>query len=645
MLDGLKAVCYAFAMKKIAPFLAFALAALVALASCTNQVDAGASGSDVVGMGCALPDSTGIASCNSSAVYNSDGKKELDVTTFFLQGWEDIPFLRLADIAQIIGLINECDSDENYLPRGQEGLYAYKYDPAKAGPFADDTLYFDAKSQTIYSDDFTRIITPDSFTNNGIGSVFVSKNDSASKKCPKVTFSDDTASVKTAEYVKGKERTTINLASYGLKMFVFDSRKFIDDGLENDLFIPFQVIADTFLRYSICSYNGTDYYVWLNPEDNGVATRKAYESGRDSRSTRSQLKAEFNYRNLCLLFDRNYCLKEQRTAFGKDNIAPLINDSIFVNGLGFDLLSTDTATYDAALAKFLMSYIDDGHTDYIEPSMYQSAAAVRQFKLAAQKATGPRNKKLDLVNADLLKRRTAAGGKKGVFYVEEGGQKKMAVIVFDGFEEGDPGSGPWTDLDELASTNTYQFFEQAFIDIAKYASVKNVAIDLSCNFGGAIQQCMAALCYLEDPTVFYLAEKNHLDNSIAKFYCSIQDDAGRTSLKKSYNFYVLTSESSFSCGNFFPSICKYQLNIPVVGQRSGGGGGVVKQTQTSDGALFQTSASAEMCALDANGNYICIDDGVPVDLEIPYEKFYSGDSIYKDLYETIKADPRYTGNF
>ena len=92
-------------------------------------------------------------------------------------------------------------------------------------------------------------------------------------------------------------------------------------------------------------------------------------------------------------------------------------------------------------------------------------------------------------------------------------------------------------------------------------------------------------------------------------------------------------------------MCKYQLNIPVVGQRSGGGGGVVKQTQTSDGALFQTSASAEMCALDASGNYICIDNGVPVDLVIPYEKFYGGDSIYQDLYETIKSDPRYAGNF
>ncbi len=404
------------------------------------------------------------------------------------------------------------------------------------------------------------------------------------------------------------------------------------------------MIADTFLRIAVCSFNGFDYYVGIDATSDQLATTKAYDSGRFVSSSRSQLKAEYNYRNLCLLFDKNYCLKERRTEVGKDNIGAFINDSIFKAGLGFDLLSTDTATYDTALEKFLMGYIDDGHTVYHEPSMYQSYASISQYKNLLRSFVGPRIKALNDIGAARKKDRAAAGGKMGVFYVKDGNdeKEKMAVIVFDNFLQDNPGN--LTDLEKIAGANTYWFLTKAFEDIANYTDVKNVVIDLSCNGGGVIQQCMLALCFLRDTDEFFMAEKNHLDNSIAKFYFNINTGSA-TSLKKNYNFYVLTSGYSFSCGNFFPAVCHYQLGVPVVGQKSGGGGGVVKPTQTSDGALFQTSASAEMCAIDANGNYVCIDAGVPVDLEVPYDKFYSGTSIYKDLYETIKADPRYAGNF
>lgn len=623
-----------FARKNI--FVAAAICFVFAFVSCANEVNV----NNVVGIVYELPDAPGLSSMKSSLVFNGDGKNVLTLNTFYLKGWEDIPFLRLTDVNRLIGYINGRGGMVCY-STDQSGIYSYSYDPKLAGlqypvEWKNDILYFDANNQTIYSDDFTRIISQKINLSNGIGTTYCEETAVASKSGPKVTLTDST---RPSVYVKQKERTVINLKDYGLKMFVFDttshnSAKFT--GYKNDLFIPFQVIADTFFRIAVCSFNGNDYYVELEADRNDVATNRAYDSGRNPSSVRSQLKAEYNYRNLCLLFDRNYCLKERRTLVGKDNIGAFINDSLFAYGLGFDLLSTDTATYDTALARFLLNYIDDVHTSYIEPSMYQSLGSVRSYQQIASSVIGPRRSELDRVNENVNKLRAAANGGTGVYYVEDGGAKKMAVIVFDGFVSNDPGNE--TDLSALALLNTYQFFEQAFADIKQNGPlVENVVLDLSCNGGGVIHQCMLALCFLEDPNVFYLAEKNHLDNSIAKFTCGIEDMAGNTSLKKNYNFYVLTSGFSFSCGNFFPSVCHYQLNIPIVGQRSGGGGGVVKPTQTSDGALFNTSASAEMCALDANGNYICIDDGVPVDHVIPYEKFYSGSVIYQDLYDMLKG--------
>ena len=623
-------------------FASLALCLAFALFSCTNEV----SDNNVVGFGYQFPEATGISRVFYSQVYNETGEKQFTAVTFNLQGWEDIPFIRLEDVGKFMNLINDRGYNY-YFPQSGESVYKCKYYQDDAGTvypaeWKDDTLYFDVKNQTIYSDDFTRMVSPKVIVNNGIGNIYAAKVDAATKSYPKIDLDNNTT------YVKPKERTTIDLKAYGLKMFVFDTTRYNSvsfNGYENDLLVPFQVIADTFLRIAVCSFNGFDYYVGIDATSDQLATTKAYDSGRFVSSSRSQLKAEYNYRNLCLLFDKNYCLKERRTEVGKDNIGAFINDSIFKAGLGFDLLSTDTATYDTALAKFLMGYIDDGHTGYHEPSMYQSYASISQYQRLSS-SYGPRNIALDVIIKARRKDREAAGGKMGVFYVtvKEGDvdKDKMAVIVFDNFLQSDPGNS--TDLEEIAGANTYWFLTKAFEDIATHTDVKNVVIDLSCNGGGVIQQCMLALCFLRDTDEFFMAEKNHLDNSVAKFYYSI-DTGSATSLKKNYNFYVLTSGFSFSCGNFFPAVCHYQLGVPIVGQKSGGGGGVVKPTQTSDGALFQTSASAEMCAIDASGNYVCIDAGVPVDLEIPYDKFYSGTSIYKDLYEIIKADPRYAGNF
>ena len=620
-------------------FASLALCLAFALFSCTNEV----SDNNVIGFGYQFPEATGFSRAFYSQVYNENGESKFRVVTFNLQGWEDVPFIRLEDVGKFMDFINDRGYNYYFPPSG-ESIYKCKYYQDDAGTvypveWKDDTLYFDVKNQTIYSDDFTRMVSPSDCVNNGIGNVYANKIADATKSSPKIDFNINTT------YVKPKERTTIDLKAYGLKMFVFDTTRYNAasfNGYENDLLVPFQVIADTFLRVAVCSFNGFDYYVGIDATNDQVATTKAYDSGRFVSSIRSQLKAEYNYRNLCLLFDKNYCLKERRAEVGKDNIGAFINDSIFKAGLGFDLLSTDTATYDAALAKFLKGYIDDGHTGYHEPSMYQSYASISQYKSLSRAFTGPRDNALGEIYKARAADRAAAGGKKGVFYVKEGDVDKMAVIVFDNFLQSDPGNS--TDLEEIAGANTYWFLTKAFEDIANHTDVKNVVIDLSCNGGGVIQQCMLALCFLRDTNDFFMAEKNHLDNSVAKFYYSINTGSA-TSLKKNYNFYVLTSGFSFSCGNFFPAICHYQLGVPVVGQKSGGGGGVVKPTQTSDGALFQTSASAEMCAIDASGNYVCIDAGVPVDLEVPYDKFYSGTSIYKDLYETIMADPRYAGNF
>ena len=642
-----------FAKKAPRAALALLLAPLLALAlfSCENNVssiDASGTGTSIGIGGYFFPDATAVRQKKQSYVY-FNGSALGTLETVYLDGWEDVPFLRVEDACCLLSLYNE----RGYEVVEENGVWKYNYNkqnaeaPTWPAAWDNDTMWFDSKTQTFWSDEFVRMICSARTINNGCGgdSVMSVDNPAASGfgPSPKISKSSDTVQI------KAKERTVIRLGDYGLKMFVIDGV----------LYVPFHALFCVFLEIGNFVFNGTDYYISLDVYNDLTTNHKAFEAGRHPSPVRSRLMAEFNYRVLCLTFDMNYCLKDQRAQVGKDNIS-IFNDSIFAAGLGFDLLSTDTETYDKALVRFLESYIDDGHTAWHDPSMYQSQADIQYYKAYMRQIVGPRFLAMNRIDAQVKSLRKAAGGKQGVFYVSDAGAEKMAVMAFDGFEwnnvDGitppDPAAPDYPKkradyLEALANADTYSFFEAAFADIAKpeHSGVNNVVIDLSCNGGGAVNQCLVSLCYLSDPANFCLPFKNHLDNSVTKYKYIVNEDV---SLKKNYKFYVLTSQGSFSCGNTFPSVCKYQLNVPIVGKRSGGGAGVVKESQTADGAVFQTSSGRETRGF-VGGSDICIDDGIPVDLDIGYEDFYSdsrgGDkpALYWNLYSRLKA--AYSGNF
>ena len=576
-----------------------------------------------------FPNATSLARTAVSNLYFEESKEEL--TTSYLTDWEDVPFLSSVELGKLLGYMNL----RGYSIRSTENGFTYQYNPdgaEKAYPEAwkDDILYFDLVNQTIYSDEFVRIMSPTMNVNNGIGCDCVGLQSSAKSSFPVIRGSDST------RQVQKKGRTTIRLSDYGLKMFKID----------NDIYVPFAVLAGICSQFGACTFNGKDYYLRFPLDaDKSTALWTGYAEGYKGLGSRSQLMAEFNYRNLCLLFDVNYSLKNQRTAVGRDNISSF-NDSIKKNNLYDKLISISTEAYDDGLLSFLLAYIDDGHTQYVSPSLWQSKPDWKTVGEKANERTGSRRKAIGDTFKRLKEARSKAGGKAGAWWVADTeGNKKLAVITFDGFVNGDPGDE--TDLEILSERNTYAFFKTAFSKIQSMDtdnSIKNVVLDLTNNGGGLLKQCLLVLSFLASPSDFCIPVRNYLDSSITKYYYEIGEN-----LKQNYNFYILTSSASFSCGNLLPSICKYQLSIPVIGQKSGGGGGTVKETQTSDGALFKTSAAMEMCALDKDSKYISIDTGIPVDLEIPESDFYSGSDVnqalYYNLYKTLSTSEKYSGNF
>lgn len=151
-------------------------------------------------------------------------------------------------------------------------------------------------------------------------------------------------------------------------------------------------------------------------------------------------------------------------------------------------------------------------------------------------------------------------------------------------------------------------FKPIMREAAKY---ENIVFDLSCNGGGLISSAIHMLTYMSDETV-YLYETDPLTGAL---YTS-----GYQSEKSNYipaNYYVFTSQVTYSAANMFASAVKDNDLGLIIGDRSLGGACAVQLTITPDGAIFNNSSNYAF----ANSKGEIIEDGVEPDYWLT-EKFH-----------------------
>ena len=112
------------------------------------------------------------------------------------------------------------------------------------------------------------------------------------------------------------------------------------------------------------------------------------------------------------------------------------------------------------------------------------------------------------------------------------------------------------------------------LDYAAEKGVKNFLIDVSQNLGGTtsvLQYMMAIMTGKSDYYTTSTLSGNRLRNtgSIDKNLDGVIDEKD-DAVSYDFRFALLTTNSSYSCGNFLPCLAQKQ-GIPVVGQVSGGG--------------------------------------------------------------------------
>ena len=401
-------------------------------------------------------------------------------------------------------------------------------------------------------------------------------------------------------------------------------------------------------------YNGKNIYIFDRTgamSSDGAARNSDYygdpyyEILSDVDTPRYKDVAEYTYGQICCIFDhfRGYT---SQLSFGDNNLLTLGTNGIleeYYPKLKQLLLSLDKKEYYAGYNVLLGGMSDGGHTASLmnvvdSPFAFDCVAKNLDFETYQKEIDIFRYGFYEKLLISQLQRTTFGVEKKNIFpYVPSGTESTPAKInyyyldantktAYVGFDSFVNDSIAWDDFyknhkdpsEAPVETDSYAFIRSCFYQ-ALEDKAENLVLDLSTN-GGGQSNALLGIMGLFNKGKAYMGINNTQNRSRTTEYFDVDinldgkwDEKDIEEANKfNFNFGVLTSRCSFSCGNLLPSLLK-ELGIKTIGERSGGGSCSIVTNSTTEGLVF--AHSSELCLSNANGDNI--DSGIPVNLELP----------------------------
>ena len=344
-----------------------------------------------------------------------------------------------------------------------------------------------------------------------------------------------------------------------------------------------------------------------------------------SGNKRSPSLIKYNYNVLKFQFENLYGLRAEKgyTDF---------EDAVEKAGVKEGLMSDDAFEYDYAIAKFVCGYIDDFHSWMDIRCAFWNAAdkvylASYEYEVFGEKYNRVWETKFYYYDV----RSQVLSDKYGLNSDEELGlffEGNTAVIRFDVFKaqnmKNEYVDCTFDELKDVVLSSTNIFVDNCFKFISENPQIENVVFDLSgCN-GGAIWLCPYIAAYFtSDP---YRLEENTLTGEIMELHYTVDINhdgvyggVGDTYEGK-YNFFLLTSEGTFSAGTLFAGFAR-EAGVTIIGKPTAGGAGDPLGYADACGSCHVTTGALKQVYYD-NGKYISADYGVPIDYELDVEYWY-----------------------
>ena len=123
--------------------------------------------------------------------------------------------------------------------------------------------------------------------------------------------------------------------------------------------------------------------------------------------------------------------------------------------------------------------------------------------------------------------------------------------------------------------NSYFNFLNRFKLFSEHPDIENIIIDVSTNGGGVVgvMAKLLALMSKNNSSELTMFDESSSIVSINKVSVDVNNDKQYTddeTFGNRFNFYILTSDCSYSCGNAFPCYAQ-QMGAKIIGETSGGG--------------------------------------------------------------------------
>ncbi len=390
-----------------------------------------------------------------------------------------------------------------------------------------------------------------------------------------------------------------NISNYGFKMYYVDDSLLMEFGLFNLL------MSDTNL-YTVL-FNGDGYFGDLYFYSDELVN-DAYTNELKNKSLPQALIKE-DYKYLKFYLEKFYGLYDYKNLSKNDTFKYLLNGVQTANAKNYQYY-----------VKNLLDYsLDDLHTGIINYPFYYTESTQGATPLNLVTFAQARNK---------LRAKKEELGLESKYYIKNG---DVAFIGFDKFE---------TEANiDLASYNINNDYSDTFLylhsKLSKAAAegVKDIVFDISTNSGGNIGALLRVLGLLSDDDVISYSE----DSMTKEYYESVHrvDSNMDGSFEdkdafSNFNYYILTSEQTFSAANSFAVTAKLLGFAKIIGKKSLGGMCSVSTMTLPSGLFFQSSSnSREFGYLNKTKYYYEL--GAPVDINLEYDDFYDFDFMKSEL--------------
>ena len=393
---------------------------------------------------------------------------------------------------------------------------------------------------------------------------------------------------KSVSYFPATVTTTLDYGAYGI-----DLRS---DG-KGAVYFPFATLADMYsdLYYHHAGFNGEKVVANLSVNEISLSEIDPdYYKPILAQTTRPADLAEFNYKELCFGLDHFYGYpgrikyNDELKAKGLDKV--LEEDIECGPTIKKLLLSEKPTEYLFGMTGLTAVYFD-GHTamEVLGDAVGEDSEGNAEL-IAEYQKTGMANQEV----VALLMEAIAPIREMQATAQAVAALRPRAYGSTTYFKKGDTVvcNGPMPTVDNTENDDMVIFLD-ALYKAASDPEVKNFIIDITANGGGSADIVMAMTSLIMDESYLRVANSLTGQHSIVQYEVDRNFngvfDAADKDIRYNLNFGVLTSNTSFSCGNLFPSMFK-DAGIPVIGETSGGGACAIQAMCTADGYCFQISS-------------------------------------------------------